>query len=249
MQLLQSVGDSASGDVQSARNRTVSTGSGQRWVSTASTVAVGMGRNACAIIHGHVAAARAPSGRHGGGTSSRPSPIQPVLSCFWPWTRPVRRELYRTQPPACPVPRRVDQRHLLRQRWRRCSTASDRVHGIAKWPLCMHLHSSAGFSKCHCHRAHTARHGAATLTPPPRPWAWGPPPCSDRALSTPVPAPHGSYLSFPLAGSRHLSRISLRASRADAVATRSSRFAAPDDPRDMSGHACTPAAGPRSIRN
>ena len=91
LQLLQSVGDSASGDVQSARNRTVSTGSGQRWVSTASTVAVGMGRNACAIIHGHVAAARAPSGRHGGGTSSRPSPIQPVLSCFWPWTRPVRR--------------------------------------------------------------------------------------------------------------------------------------------------------------
>ena len=162
-------------------------------------------------------------------------------------TRTPRKR--RVQPPACPVPRRVDQRHLLRQRWRLCSTASDRVHGIAKWPLCMHLHSSAGFSKCHCHRAHIARHGAATLTPPPRPWAWGPPPCSDRALSTPVPAPHGSYLSFPLAGSRHLSRISLRASRADAVATRSSRFAAPDDPRDMSGHACTPAAGPRSIRN
>ena len=138
-----------------------------------------MGRNACAIIHGHVAAARAPSGRHGGGTSSRPSPIQPVLSCFWPWTRPIRRELYRTQPPACPVPRRVDQRHLLRQRWRRCSTAPDRTHGIAEWPLLLHLHSSAGFSKCHCcHRAHTARHGAATLTPPPRPWAWEPPPAA-----------------------------------------------------------------------
>ena len=156
-------------------------------------------------------------------------------------TRAPRKRLL--QPPACPAPRRVDQRHFLRQRWRRRSTASDRAHGIAEMASLMHLHSSATFWKCQRGRAHAAPHGATSLTPLPLPWVWGRPPCSYSAPSTLLTASHGSHSSFVLARSLAWCPILANSARADAVAARSTPFAAPDGPQDMSGHECAPKAG------